>query len=133
MATDKLTAKAIEAAKPRAKPYKMADAEGLYLLVNPNGSKWWRFKYKYQGREKLLSMGTLRDVSLKRAREKRKDARELLDAKIDPSEARKAECNLDPETFGAIAEEWPSAQSGALSPQPLTSYGDGWKSTFTPN
>lgn len=116
MATDKLTAKAIDAAKPRARPYKMADGEGLYLLVNPNGSKWWRFKYKYQGREKLLSMGTLRDVSLKRARQKRKDARELLDAKIDPSEARKAERNLDPETFGAIAEEWLKARANALSP-----------------
>ena len=119
MATNRLTDKAIQAAKPRSKPYKMGDGEGLYLLVNPNGTKWWRFKYKHQGREKLLSMGTLRDVSLKRAREKRKDARELLDKGIDPSEARKAERRIEAESFEDLAEEWLKQQRNALAPDTI--------------
>jgi len=116
MATNRLTDKGIQAAKPRSRPYKLGDGEGLYLLINPNGTKWWRFKYKFQGREKLLSMGTFRDVSLKRARQKRKDAREQLDAGIDPSAARKAKRHIGAESFEDLAEEWLKQQGKALAP-----------------
>jgi hypothetical protein len=54
----KLTDTAIKAAKPALKPYKLFDGRGLYLLVNPDGSCWWRLKYRFAGREKLLALGT---------------------------------------------------------------------------
>jgi len=78
-------------AKPREKAYKLADEKGLFLLVNPNGSKWWRLKYRIAGKEKLLSLGVYPDVSLKDARDRRDEARKRIAAGIDPSEDRKAE------------------------------------------
>lgn len=76
----------IESAKPRPKPYKLGDEKGLYLLVQPTGQKWWRLKYRFGARkdgkpgqaEKMLSLGVYPDVSLKRARERRDEARQLL-------------------------------------------------------
>ena len=65
----------IRKAKPEAKPLKLYDVGGLYLLLNPSGSKWWRFKYRFDGKEKLLSLGIYPEVSLKKARERRDDAR----------------------------------------------------------
>ena len=66
MATkDKLSSVSVEAAKPRKKPYKLSDGGGLYLLVNPDGSRWWRLKYRVDGREKLLSLGIYPAKSLK--------------------------------------------------------------------
>jgi hypothetical protein len=74
---------AVRAAKPQEKPFKLADGGGLFLLVNPKGAKWWRIKYRFDGREKLLSFGTYPDVTLKVARERREEARKLLAAGID--------------------------------------------------
>ncbi len=86
-----LTDKAIQAAKARSRPYKLADGEGLTLLVKPNGSKLWRFRYRYQGREKMLGFGVYPDTSAKLARDKRDKARKQLAADIDPSNTRQAE------------------------------------------
>ena len=88
-----LSPSAVANAKPGAKPYKLADERGMFLLVNPTGSRWWRFKYRRPGtrKENLLSLGTYPDVSLKRAREKRDEARRLLADGIDPGDKRKAE------------------------------------------
>ncbi|MGI9045740.1 MAG: Arm DNA-binding domain-containing protein, partial [Burkholderiales bacterium] len=61
-------------AKPESKPFKLTDEKGLYLLVQPNGAKYWRMKYRLQGREKLLALGVYPDVSLKDAREGRDKA-----------------------------------------------------------
>lgn len=58
---------AIRNAKPRDRAYKLGDGQGLYLLVNPNGSRWWRFKYRVNGKEKLLSLGVYPDTSVKLA------------------------------------------------------------------
>lgn len=85
--TDILIRKAV----PGGKPAKLFDAGGLFLLVQPNGSKWWRLKYRFDGKEKLLSLGTLHDVTLKEARGKRDDARKLIAAGKDPSNVRKAD------------------------------------------
>lgn len=66
---------AIRSAKPESKAYKLTDAAGLFLLVTPNGGKWWRLKYYYLGKEKLLSLGTYPEISLAEAREKRAAAK----------------------------------------------------------
>lgn len=80
-----LTDITIRNAKPRAKPFKIGDSLGLFLLVQPSGSKLWRFKYRIDGREKKLSCGVYPEISLSDARRKRDDARALLEAGKDPS------------------------------------------------
>jgi len=103
-----LSASAVRDAKPQAAAHKLRDGRGLYLLVQPNGSRWWRFDYRRPGTGKrnTLSLGTYPDVSLKRAREKRDDARKLLADGIDPGDKRKAETQAGAETFEAVAREW---------------------------
>ena len=86
-----LTDTQIKALKPEAKARKYADEKGLFLLVAPSGGKLWRLKYRVDGKEKLLALGAYPEVSLKAARARRDDARELIAAGVDPSEARKTE------------------------------------------
>lgn len=105
-----LTLFAVQNAKPKEKPYKLSDGEGLHLLVQTNGSKLWRFRYQFGGKEKMLSLGTFPEISLASAREKRIEARSLVAAGTDPSQQRKAD-KLASEvsaanTFGVIAEEY---------------------------
>ena len=100
-----LTDAAVRAAKPRQKAYKLFDERGLYLLVDPKGGRWWRFKYRVDGREKLLSLGTFPDTPLKRAREKRDDARRQVADGVDPSAARQARRASLENTFEGIARE----------------------------
>ena len=73
-----LTDTAIRNVKPQVKPIKLADGDGLHLLLNPNGSKWWRLDYRFGGKRKTLSMGVYPDVPLKLARERRQQARTLI-------------------------------------------------------
>src|SRR5688572_22852715 len=101
-----LTEATLRAAKPKEKPYKLFDEKGLFLLVKPSGSRLWRYKYSYGGREKLLSFGVYPDVPLKRAREKRDEARKLVADRIDPSVKRQAERSARANTFEAVAREW---------------------------
>ena len=105
---DPLTPSAVANAKPKADPYRMPDGRGMFLLVQPNGSRWWRFKYRRPDthKENLLSLGTFPDVSLRKARERRDEARRLLADGIDPGDKRKAEQAAGAETFEAIAREW---------------------------
>lgn len=79
----------VKTAKPKDKPYKLADGGGMYLLINTNGSKYWRMKYRFAGKEKMLSIGVYPDVTLADAREKRSEARKLLAAGGDPGEAKR--------------------------------------------
>ncbi len=101
---------AIINAKAAEKPYKLYDTDGLFLQVTPKGGKWWRLKYRFDGKEKLLSLGTYPDISLSQARQKRDDAKKLLAIDIDPSENRKktkAEKKLSSEnSFELVAREW---------------------------
>lgn len=106
-----LTDARIKAVRATEKPLKLFDGEGLYLLVNPNGSRWWRLKYRLGGKEKLLSLGVYPDITLKRAREKRDEARRLIADGIDPSERRKAEKAARADTFETIAREWLAQQT----------------------
>ena len=104
-----LTDTAIRAAKPKAKPYRLYDERGLYVEVSPAGGKLFRFKYRYQGKEKRLAFGSYPDVSLKRARDRRDDARRLLADGIDPAEQRKSEKrsrSAAADTFEGIGREW---------------------------
>jgi integrase len=103
-------------AKPRDKAYKLFDERGLYLRVDVTGGRHWRFRYRLHGKEKLISLGPYPDVSLKRAREKREEARTLVADGIDPSAKRKAEKVAQGETFEAIAVEWLALQSKSLQP-----------------
>ncbi len=100
----------IRNAKPLEKAYKLSDEKGLFLLVNPNGSRYWRFKYYFAGKEKLLALGVYPEVKLADARSKRDQARKLLAEQIDPSFARKmSKQNLllaSENSFEAIACEW---------------------------
>lgn len=96
----------IRNAKPAAKPLKLFDGDGLYLLVQPNGSRWWRMKYYFRGIEKTLSVGVYPEVSLKQAPERRQEIREQVAAGVDPSELRKAEKRSYADTFETIAREW---------------------------
>jgi integrase len=111
MPTDKLTDPKIRQAKPADKPYKLSDGGGLFLLVNPGGSKLWRLKYRFGGKEKLLAIGSYdKGVSLKKAREERDKARKQLVEGIDPGASRKEEKHAEREqienTFRAIALNW---------------------------
>jgi integrase len=75
-------------AKPKEKPYKLADEKGMFLLINPNGSKYFRLKYRFAGKEKVLALGVYPETSLKEARDKRDSARKHIADGTDPSEIR---------------------------------------------
>jgi integrase len=105
---NKLKQKQIDNAKPREKPYTMADGGGLVLSVQPSGARWWRFRYRFAGRAKMLSMGTYPDTSLAAARQKRDAARQLLasDPPIDPSVDRQARKAAQADSFEAVSNLW---------------------------
>src|SRR2546429_7363112 len=111
-----LTEITIRSAKSRDKAFKLFDSGGLYLEVSPAGGKWWRWKYRFGGKEKRVSFGVYPGVGLKAARTKRDDARQKLAHGIDPGEARKAEkvSQAGGGRFQAIAPEWPAAVSAGL-------------------
>lgn len=106
----KLSDTRIRAVKPRTKPYKVFDTDGLFLVITPAGGRWWRQRYRYAGKEQLLSLGTYPEVSLSGAREKRDAIRKQLAAGIDPSGERReqklAVAVAKENTFKAIAAEW---------------------------
>lgn len=105
-----LTDAAIRTAKPGEKARKLSDGGGLFLLVSPNGGKWWRLKFRFEGKEKLLSLGTYPEVGLREAREKREEMRRMLAAGVDVSENRKANkaarAEANANSFEVIAREW---------------------------
>jgi integrase len=105
-----LTDTAIRNAKPRQKPYKLSDGGGLFLLMQPSGGKWWRYKYRFVGKEKLLALGAYPDVSLAEARERHLQARKALAAGNDPGEKKKEAKRLiilkSENTFEFMAREF---------------------------
>lgn len=110
-----LSALAVKNAKPAEKPYKLTDGGGLYLLVQPTGSKLWRLDYRFAGRRKTLAVGPLTDVSIAEAREAREEARRLLRAGEDPSavkQARRAAAVVEAgkPTFEQAARTWMKAR-----------------------
>lgn len=110
----------IRKAMAAARDYKLADAHGLYLLVRPNGSKLWRFKYRAAGKEKLLTFGAYPEVSLGEARDRRSAARLALRNGLDPAiEKKRGQAQRRDEaalTFERIAREWHALQAGRWTP-----------------
>jgi hypothetical protein len=105
-----LTEIKIRTFKPGEKSVRLSDERGLYLEVTPNGGHWWRLRYRFGGKEKLISLGTYPDTGLKAARERRDAARKLLETGVDPSEARRAEkasnSQVGTNSLEAVAREW---------------------------
>jgi integrase len=122
----------IRGARPKERAYKVFDERGLFMLVTPTGGRLWRFRYRLGGVEKLLTLGGYPDVTLKRAREKRDDARRLVADGIDPSAKRHAERAAQADTFEAIAREWLELQSRSLAPETMEILGTRLKSFLYP-
>ena len=99
-------------AKGKDKPYKLTDGGGLYLLVNPDGSKYWRMDYRFADVRRTLAFGKYPLISLAGAREKRTAARKLLDDGVDPGQHKKEKARVAAEkeahTFEKLAREWHS-------------------------
>lgn len=98
----------VRTAKPTDKQYKLTDGSGMHLLVHPNGSKYWRLQYRFDGKQKMLALGVYPDVSLADARTRRDDARNLLANNIDPGDKKKSDKIEQEEarTFEQLAVEW---------------------------
>ncbi len=119
-----LTDSKIRSLKPRDKPYKQADAGGLYLLVTPTGGKLWRLKYRIDGKENTVSFGPYPQLGLGAARDKADEARALVLQGIHPTEhkkalqaAKKAE---EANSFAAVTEAWIAASAKAWKPYTLS-------------
>jgi integrase len=101
---------AVRNAKPRTKPYKISDGEGLFLLITPSGGKYWRLKYFFAAKEKQLALGVYPEITLSDARERRMQARKVLAAGNDPStlkrEANRVIIQKHENTFEIVAREW---------------------------
>ena len=105
-----LTDKQVKATQPAEKDYKLSDEKGMFLLVKKSGARYWRLKYRYQGKEKLLALGVYPEISLKQARQRRDEARQLLSNGIDPSAKKHAEKQaaeaLTQNSFELVSREW---------------------------
>ncbi len=116
-----LTATKVKQSRPKKKPFKLSDGGGLYLLVQPKGSKYWRLAYRYAAKQKTLALGIYPQVSLSDARIKREEAKQYLGKGIDPSnlmskKVRKLnEIENQENSFETIAKEWHKLQKGAWS------------------
>ena len=99
----------------REKPYRLSDSRGLYIEIQPNGSKYWRLKYRFAGKEKRLAIGVYPKVTLKSARKAGEQARDYLDQGIDPSQAKKAkkvaQTQSQANNLEVISREWHAQQS----------------------
>ena len=115
-----LTDVAVRKAAPKESPYKLSDSQGLYLLVKPNGTKLWRLKYRFGGKEKALSFGAYPEVSLINARRARESAREELRNGQDPSltrQQKRAEAVRTDNQFRTVALAWIAAHGKQWTPQ----------------
>ena len=105
-----LTELQVRATKPQAKPYKLSDGGGLFLLVATTGGRLWKYSYRFEGKQKTLALGKYPDIGLKDARVKHAEARKLLAQDIDPSASRKAKKSATVDraanSFEVVAREW---------------------------
>lgn len=119
-----LSAAAVQNAKPKERPYKLADGGGLFLQVQPSGAKLWRYKFRLHGKEGLLAIGVYPEVTLKQAREAHNEARAQVAAGINPVADRKAKradearqaLQADKGLLGSVLAEWKTVREKELSP-----------------
>jgi integrase len=115
-----LTNVAIRSAKPTTRAFKLYDSGGLYLEVSPSGGKWWRLKYRFNGKENRISLGVYPETTLRSARDRRDTERKLLAEGIDPSKSRKteksAQANRAANSFEQVAREWFAKFSPSWAP-----------------
>ncbi|AXS10978.1 TPA: tyrosine-type recombinase/integrase [Klebsiella pneumoniae] len=107
-----LTDTKVRSAKPQEKEYTLVDGDGMFLLIHPNGSKYWRFRFRFGGKQHLMAFGVYPETSLADARQKREEARRLVAAGIDPREHKRAvkeEQAKENITFESVAREWHAA------------------------
>ena len=119
MLRDRLSDTKIRQAKPRPKAYKLTDGGGLFVLVHPNGSRYWRLKYRSNGKEKLFAIGVYPEISLAQARGKALEARQLIRDGVDPVVERRrwrSEAGSDSASFQVIAEEWIATRANEWAP-----------------
>jgi integrase len=116
MARDLLSDTKVRQSKARETPYKLHDGAGLYLHVQTNGSKYWRLKFRHQGKERVFAIGVYPEVGLAAAREEALKARRLVGEGKDPVAERRRARGSSAETFQEIAEEWIESQSNVWSP-----------------
>ena len=115
-----LTDMKVQKAKPQDKPISLFDGGGLYLLITPSGGKLWRFKYRFNNKEKKLAFGSYPEISLQDARQKREEMRRQLTQGIDPGAVKKAQKQAvaaEKETFEAVAREWHTAFTPSWAPR----------------
>lgn len=115
-----LTDIAVKNLKAKDKPYRVYDGKGLYLQINPNGSKLWRHKYRFQGKEKLLAYGAYPEIKLAEAREMRDSARRVLKSGEDPAIVKNKQKAAANNAFQAVAEEWLSIKASGWSASHLS-------------
>lgn len=104
-----LTDTKVRSAKPEAKEYSLVDGDGMFLLIHPNGSKYWRFRFRFGGKQHLMAFGVYPETSLADARQKREEARRLVAAGVDPREHKRAvkeEQAKEIITFESVARDW---------------------------
>lgn len=104
-----LTDTKVRSAKPEAKEYSLVDGDGMFLLIHPNGSKYWRFRFRFGGKQHLMAFGVYPETSLADARQKREEARRLVAAGVDPREHKRAvkeEQSKEVITFESVARDW---------------------------
>ncbi|MBA0188662.1 tyrosine-type recombinase/integrase [Pectobacterium odoriferum] len=104
-----LTDTKVRSAKPEAKEYSLVDGDGMFLLIHPNGSKYWRFRFRFGGKQHLVAFGVYPETSLADARQKREEARRLVAAGVDPREHKRAvkeEQAKEVITFESVARDW---------------------------
>lgn len=112
-----LTALGVKNAKPKAKPYKIADEKGLYLVVTPSGSKLWRFDYRYGHKRKTLAFGKWDDVELAQARDRRDAARKKLVEGIDPGAPEPPQTAVILNRFETVGRDWHASAKMAWTPR----------------
>jgi integrase len=107
----------LKSLKPKEKLYAVTDEKGLSIEVSPRGGRWWRFKYRFNNKQKRLSLGTYPDISLKEARSRRDELRNQVANGIDPADSRKAEklAQAGAESFEFVTREWHSKHKSTWS------------------
>lgn len=101
-----LTDVKVRSAKPTDKPYKLTDGEGMHLMVHPNGSKYWRLQYRFDGKQKTLALGVYPEITLSDARQRRDEAKRQVATGVDPGEQKKVDKQTSLHFYLTVPSVW---------------------------